>query len=297
VLTFEQAARQCHTAKAAEFRSAKHRDDWLSSLERYAFPLIGADPVAEISEPHVLKVLSPIWTTKTETASRVRGRMEVVLSWAKVQKMRTGDNPARWADNLKHTLARPSKLRRVKHRRALRWQDVPEFMASLTARDGNGSRCLEFAILTAARSREVRIATPAEIDKTAALWTVPADHMKAGRAHLVPLAPKALVLLKRIDADPDSKYLFPALRGGPLSDMALIKACRDIGVDATPHGFRSSFKEWARTQPGFLDEVSELSLAHVNSDETRVAYARDGLLDQRGKLLKLWAAFCYGIKK
>jgi integrase len=293
VLTFEQAARQCHASKSAEFRSTKHRDDWLSSLERYAFPLIGKDPVAEVAEPHILKVLTPIWTSKTETASRVRGRMEVVLSWAKVQKLRTGDNPARWADNLKHALPMPSKLKRVKHRRALHWQDVPEFMAALTAREGNGSRCLEFAVLTLARSREVRIATVAEIDKDAALWTVPAEHMKAGLLHHVPLAPKALSVLKRVEANPDSPYVFPALRGGALSDMALIKACRDLGVDATPHGFRSSFKDWARTQSTYLDEVSELCLAHVNDDATRAAYARDGLLDQRRKLLAKWAAHCY----
>lgn len=297
VLTFEQASRQCHATKSAEFRSAKHRDDWLSSLERYAFPLIGREPVAEIAEPHVLRVLSPIWTTKTETASRVRGRIETVLSWAKVQKLRAGDNPARWADNLKHALPMPSKLKRVKHRRSLGWRDVPEFMAELTRREGNGSRCLEFAVLTLARSREARIATLGEVDSKAALWTVPADHMKAGRLHLVPLAPKALAVLKRVERVADSHYLFPALRGGALSDMALIKACRDLEAEATPHGFRSSFKEWARTQTAFLDEVSELCLAHVNDDVTRAAYARDGLMDQRQKLLKLWADHCCGAGK
>jgi integrase len=227
--------------------------------------------------------------------------MEVVLSWAKVQKLRSGDNPARWADNLKHSLPSPAKVKKnrggVKHHRALPWQDVPAFMAALTTRDGTGSRCLEFSILTLARSREVRIATLGEIDRATALWHVPASNMKAGLAHTVPLVPRALAVLKRVEPVGDSPHVFAAVRGGALSDMTLIKACRDIGADCTPHGFRSSFKDWARTQPAFLDEVSELCLAHVNDDKTRAAYARDGLLDQRRKLLELWAKHCYSLVK
>lgn len=296
-VTFEQAARRYHKAKSAEFRNAKYRDDWMSSLERYAFALIGSVPVADITEAHVLSVLEPIWTTRTDTAGRVRGRMESVLSWAKVQKLRSGENPARWADNLKHTLPQPSKIRTVKHHRALHWRDVPAFVATLQTRKGNGSRCLEWAILTLARSREARIATLGEIDRRAALWHVPASNMKAGLAHTVPLVPQALALLKRVQRPDDSPYIFPNTLGTSLSDMTLLKACRDIGVDATPHGFRSSFKDWARTQPAFLDEVSELCLAHVNDDATRAAYARDGLLEQRRKLLELWAAHCYSMVK
>jgi integrase len=294
-VTFEQAARRCHAAKSGEFRSTKHRDDWLSSLVRYAFPVFGGLAVGDVQEPDVLRVLEPIWTAKTETASRVRGRIEVVLSWAKAQRLRTGENPARWSENLEHALPAPAKLRRPVHRRALHWRDVPEFMVTLGTRDGTGSRCLEFAVLTAARSREVRVAAWTEIDFASNVWRVPADHMKAGRPHTVPLSPQAVTLLRSIAPRADSPFIFPAARGGSLSDMTLIKACRDTGAGATPHGFRSSFKEWARTQPGFLDEVSELCLAHVNDDVTRAAYARDGLMDTRRELLERWANHCYSL--
>lgn len=299
VVTFEQAARQCHAAKAAGFRSTKHRDDWVSSLARYAFPDIGPVPVAEVDETHVLRVLNPIWTTKTETASRVRGRMETVLSWAKVQKLRAGDNPARWRGNLEHTLAKPTKLKKVTRRRALPWKAVPEFVAELRERNGYGARALEWVVLTLGRSMEARLATHAEIDMDTRLWTLAGPRMKSGLEHRVPLVRQSVQLVQRLRSMSDSPYLFPAPGGGPLSDMALLETVRQIKAPCTPHGFRSSFKEWARETQGaaFADEVSELCLAHVNSDETRAAYARDGLLDLRRQMLNKWAAFCYGARK
>ncbi|MFO7592811.1 MAG: integrase arm-type DNA-binding domain-containing protein, partial [Pseudomonadota bacterium] len=176
-LSFKEAAIQCHKVRAAEFRSAKHSKDWINSLERYAFPVFGSLPVAEVDVPHVLKALQPIWETRTETATRVRQRIEAVLAWATVSRYRSGDNPARWSGNLEATLAKPGKASRVRHHRALPWQEIPGFMANLRNMEGMGARALEFAILTAARSGEVRLATWEEIDLSAKVWTISADRM------------------------------------------------------------------------------------------------------------------------
>ena len=290
-MTFAEAARQYHETKAHEFRSAKHRADWLSSLERYAFESLGDLPVAEIELPHVLGVLKPIWHARTETAGRVRGRIEGVLHWATVSGYREGENPARWKGNLDVTLPAPKKIRKVKHHRALPWKDVPAFMADLRGRDGMGARALEFAILTAARSGEVRKARWPEIDLEARVWTVPGDRMKTGKPHRVPLSDDAVALLEALPRFEGSDLVFTAPRGGPLSDMSISAVCKRMGVDAVPHGFRSSFKDWARSSTSYPDEVSELALAHVNSDATRAAYARDELLPQRAELMAEWAKF------
>ncbi|WP_018169698.1 site-specific integrase [Thioalkalivibrio sp. ALMg9] len=290
-MTFADAARQYHEAKAHEFRSAKHRADWLSSLERYAFESLGDLPVAEIELPHVLGVLKPIWHERTETATRVRQRIEGVLHWATVSGYREGENPARWKGNLDVTLPAPQKIRKVKHHRALPWKDVPAFMADLRGRDGMGARALEFSILTAARSGEVRKACWTEIDLDARVWTVPGDRMKTGKPHRVPLSDDAVALLEALPRFEGSDLVFTAPRGGPLSDMSISAVCKRMGVDAVPHGFRSSFKDWARSSTSFPDEVSELALAHVNSDATRAAYARDELLPQRAELMAEWAKF------
>lgn len=290
-MTFAEAARQYHETKAHEFRSAKHRADWLSSLERYAFEPLGDLPVADIELPHVLGVLKPIWHERTETAARVRGRIEGVLHWATVSGYREGDNPARWKGNLDVTLPAPQKIRKVKHQRALPWKDVPAFMADLRGRDGMGARALGFIILTAARSGEVRKACWTDIDMDARVWTVPGDRMKTGKPHRVPLSDDAVALLEALPRFEGSDLVFTAPRGGPLSDMSISAVCKRMGVDAVPHGFRSSFKDWARNRTSYADEVSELALAHVNSDATRAAYARDELLPQRSRLMAEWAAF------
>ena len=292
-MTFEQAARRCHEAKVDEFRSEKHRKDWIAALERHAFPVIGSMPVGEIELPHIMRVLEPIWREKTETATRVRQRIESTLTWAAVSGFRSGENPARWDGNLREVLPNPSKITKVKHHRAIPWQDVPEFMQDLRKRQGMATRALEFAILTAARSSEVRKATWDEIDLEARTWTVPADRIKAGRKHTVPLSDDAVALLESLERFEGSPYIFPAPRGGALSDVALLNVCKRIGIDATPHGFRSSFKDWARNRTAYADEVSELALAHVNSDATRAAYARDGLLPQRTKLMADWSGFLH----
>lgn len=309
-LTFDEAARRCHEDKAHEFRNAKHRRDWISSLDRYASPVIGSLDVSQVEVAHVLEVLRPIWRERTETATRVRQRIEAVLEWARVNGARTGENPARWKGNLDHVLPNPSKIAKVQHHRALPWQKVGAFVADLRQREGMAAKALEFAILTAARSSEVRLATWDEIDLQARVWTVPADRIKSGKAHRVPLSDDAAALLRALPRMQDSPWIFPAPRGGPLSDMTLSalvkrmdaanvkaggKGWRDPadGGIATPHGIaRSSFKDWARSRTAYADEVSELALAHVNSDATRAAYARDELLPQRKQLMADWARFC-----
>jgi integrase len=291
-LTFDEAATSCWRTKSQEFKNRKHVAQWLSTITEYASPVIGSLPVADVELAHVVKVLEPIWNTKTETASRLRGRIESVLAWAKVSGYRTGDNPARWKGNLDHVLPKPSKVRKVNHHPALPWQDVPAFMVDLRKRDGMGARALEFLMLTAARSGEVRLATWAEIDLDAKLWTVPATRMKAGKTHRVPLSDPAIKLLKALPRFKGSDYVFTAARGGPLSDMSVSAVTRRMKVDAVPHGFRSSFKDWCRSATSYADEVSELALAHVSSDETRAAYARDELLPKRTRLMRDWAKFC-----
>ena len=291
-ITFDEAAASVFRVKSREFRSAKHRNDWKNSMATYASPVIGRLPVDAIELAHVVKVLEPIWTEKTDTASRLRGRIESVLAWATVSGYRKGDNPARWKGNLDHVLPTPKKVRKVKHLKALPWEDIGCFMANLRKREGMGARALEFAILTAARSGEVRLATWEEIDLQASMWTIPGERMKAGRPHRVPLSEPAVALLKALPRHESSPYVFTAPRGGTLSDMSLSAVTRRMGVDAVPHGFRSTFKDWCRAQTAYPDEVSELALAHVNSDATRAAYARDELLEKRARLMRDWAKFC-----
>ena len=291
-LTFKQAAQAFLKSKTSEFKNQKHARQWRTTLETYAIPKIGALPVNQIELAHVVSVLEPIWSTKTETASRLRGRIEAVLSWATVGGYREGDNPARWRGNLSHVLPKPTKIQTVRHHKALPWQDLGKFMDKLRKRNGTAARALEFAILTAARSGEVRLATWDEIDFDAKLWSVPGDRMKTSKPHKVPLSGHAIKLLKALPQQVGSDYIFAAQRGGPLSDMALSALTRRMKVDAVPHGFRSTFKDWARSSTSYPDEVSELALAHVNSDATRAAYARGELLPKRTRLMRDWAKYC-----
>lgn len=290
-LTFDEAARRFMESKTKEFANPKHAAQWKTTLETYASPIIGRLPVDRIELAHVVQVLQPIWEKKTETASRVRGRIESVLAWATVSGFRSGDNPAKWKGGLDVVLPKPSKIRKVTHHAALPWQSVPGFMVELRKQDGMGARALEFAILTAARSGEVRGATWAEIDLDAKLWTVAAVRMKAKKPHRVPLHGDVLKLLAALPRLGDSEFVFPSARGGALSDMTLSGVLRRMNVGAVPHGFRSSFKDWARSTTRFPDEVSELALAHVSTDATRAAYARDELLPQRAKLMTAWCQF------
>lgn len=304
-VSFEQAARQAFAKKAPEFRSKKHRDQWISRLEHYAFPKIGQLPVSEIDVNHVLDVLRPIWHTKTETATRVRQRIESVLTWAKVSGLREGDNPAEWRGNLKELLPDPNKLRRAQHFPALPYKRLPDFFKAVRAREGFSARALELVILTAARSGEVRGATWDEMDLKAGTWKIPADRMKNGKAHTVPLTKTAVEMLKALPRLEGNNYVFPAVRGGQMSDMSLTQLVRRMNTDnekpwidpatgrnITVHGLRSTFKDWCRERTRYPDEVSELQLAHINDDKTRAAYARSELIDKRRLMMADWEQFC-----
>jgi integrase len=297
-VTFAQAAKRWHREKSKEFRNDKHAADWLSSLERYAFPVVGTTFVSDIELAHVIKILEPIWSTKTVTATRVRERIESVLGWAAVQGLRSGENPARWKGYLDKVLPAPRKLKERKHYPALPWQEVGEFMADLRSRKGMAARALEFQVLTASRTGAVRGATWPEIDLEARVWKVPVTRPKghAGtkltKPHTVHLTDEALALLRALPRLDDSEFVFTSNRGGQMSDMAILQTLKRMRTDIVPHGFRSTFKDWARNSTSFADEVSELALAHVNSDATRSAYARDGMLSQRAEMLEAWAAYC-----
>jgi integrase len=290
-MTFAEAAQRCHRKKTAEFSNDKHVKDWISSIERYVTPRIGTMPVSDIDLPEILSVLKPIWTEKTETASRVRQRIEQVLNWATVSGYRTGENPARWAGNLSEILPKPSKIRKEKHFKSMPYQDVAAFMVELRNRPAMTARALEWIILTACRSSEARGATWDEIDLKNKIWTIPADRMKMDREHRVPLCDDAVKLLQKLPRFEGSNCLFTAARGGQLSDMSISMLCRRMKIDAVPHGFRSTFKTWATEMTSFPDLISEMALAHKVGNEVREAYARGDLLDKRRKLMDAWGRF------
>jgi integrase len=293
-MNFEECAGRYIEAHRAGWNNAKHVQQWQNTLATYAFPVIGRLLVRDIGLPHVLKVLEPIWTTKTETASRLRGRMESILDWAKGRGYRSGDNPAAWKGNLDSQLPRADRVAKVEHHPAVPVAEVGACMARIRAADGMGARALEFAILTAARSGEVRGATWAEIDLNAKVWTVPADRMKAKRDHRVPLSDAAMSILRRMAEEPrlaGSELVFPAARGGTLSDMTLSAVMRRLEIDAVPHGFRSTFRDWAAETTRYPREVAEMALAHTIGDKVEAAYRRGDLFDKRRRMMNDWAGF------
>jgi len=295
-ITFEQAAKRFITAKALEWRNTKHGDQWKNTLSQYAYPLIGKLMVRHVGRAHVIEVLEPIWSTKTETASRLRGRLEAILDWARVKGLRDeGVNPAVWRGNLDKLLSAPKRIQTVRNHPALPMEEMPAFMASLAAVDGISARCLEFAILTAARSGEARGAAWAEIDFNKAIWAIPAERMKARKEHRVPLTQAAIDLLKSLDVSAGSALIFPSPRsGGVLSDMSLLAVMRRQNLVATPHGFRSTFRDWASERTNYPREIAEVALAHVKSDATEAAYWRGDVLEKRRQMMADWAVFVAG---
>ena len=287
-ITFEEAAERYHRdVKAKELRNEKSRDDWLKLVKRHAYPVMGDLPVGEIERPHVLKVVEPLWPRPV--GQYVRSSLEAVLDWSAVRGYREGDNPASWS-TLKYVLPRPSKAHKVKHYAALPWQEAPAFLADLRKLGTVAAKALEFTILTAARSGEVRQATWDEIDLDAKLENVPAEHTKRLKRHRVPLSEPAIALLKSLPHR--EGLLFPGGKNGDRElydyELGLLK----LGRKTTVHGFRSSFKDWARSLgTRYTDEASELALAHVSSDATRAAYARDELIPERTRLMQEWAEF------
>ena len=291
-MPFEQAALSYIEAHEPSWSNVKHAQQWRNSLENYAYPVIGSMLVRDIQQTAVLAVLEPIWKTKTETASRLRGRIEQVLDWATARGYREGLNPARWRGHLDKLLPSPKKIAAVEHHAALPFQDLGMFMARLREQFGTGARALEFAILTAARSGEVRGAVWAEIDVQAQRWTIPASRMKAGREHRVPLSSATIQLLEALPRLADTDQIFPSPRGGQLSDMALTAVLRRMAVKAVPHGFRSTFRDWAAECTNYPNEVAEMALAHTVGDKVEAAYRRGDLLEKRHRLMADWAAFC-----
>jgi integrase len=291
-LTFDQCAEQYIAAHAAGWRNAKHADQWKNTLATYASPVIGKLLVRDVETPHLVKILTPIWATKTETASRVRGRIERVLGWATTSGYRTGENPARWRGHLENLLPKQSQVSTIEHHAAHSWRTVGAFMSRLREQDGMGARALEFAILTAARSGEVRGATWAEIDLDEALWTIKATRMKAKAEHVVPLSKPALKLLRALPRMAGTDLVFPSNRLSPLSDMTLAAVMRRMQVAATPHGFRSTFRDWCSESTNYPREVAEKSLAHTIPSAVEAAYRRGSLLDKRRRLMAEWATYC-----
>jgi integrase len=293
-MTFDQCRDVFIDAYKSAWRNEKHKAQWTSSLEAYVTPVFGSLPIQSIDVALVMKVLEPIWSTKPETASRIRGRIERVLDWAKVRGFRQGENPARWRGHLDALLPARGKVRQVRHHAALPYDEVGTFMAELRAREGIAARALEFAILTAARTSEVLGARWEEMDLDRKVWVVPPNRMKAGREHRVPLSRRAVAVLKTMHSLRQSDFVFPGQRRGkPLSDMSMLMMLRRMDrSDLTAHGFRSTFRDWAAERTNFPREVAEAALAHVVGDRTEAAYRRGDLFEKRRRLMDAWAAHC-----
>lgn len=290
--TFKFCALAYIDAHEAGWRNAKHAQQWRNTLETYAYPVIGNLLARDIGLPQVLAVLEPIWKTKTETAARLRGRIESVLDWATTRGYRSGLNPARWKGHLDTVLPAAGAVANAGHHSALPVAEVGAFIENLRAQAGMGARALEFTILTAARSGEVRGARWSEIDLDAAVWTVPGERMKAGKEHRVPLSDAALAVLKALPVIDREAPVFASPRGGMLSDMSLTAVLRRMKVDAVPHGFRSSFRDWCAERTNYPREVAEMALAHAIGDKVEAAYRRGDLFDKRRRLMADWASFC-----
>jgi len=311
--TFEAVAREFVEGQRPGWQSKKHADQWISTLEKHVFPIIGHEPVATLEHFHVLAVLTPIWPSIPETAQRVRQRIEAVLNHARAKGLRPSQlaNPAVWKGNLDATLPARRRISPVEHRPALPWQEMPAFMDALTKHDGMSAKALSFIILTAARTGAVLLMRWNEIDLKASVWTSPRLNMKGKKFHRTPLPQASIDLLLKVQplARAPTDIVFPSPRsGGPLSDMALSMLLRGMALDdlpegapprwrdiegiaIVPHGFRSTFKDWSLAH-GWQDDLSEKALAHKDKNAVRAAYARDDLLDQRRPLMDAWAAHC-----
>jgi len=294
-ITFREAADKYIASHRPGWKNDKHAAQWPASFETYAFPTLGSLSVATIDTAHVVKVLEPIWTTKTETASRLRGRIEAVLDWAKSRHYRDGDNPARWKGHLENLFPAKGKVAKVRHQPAMPFTDIPAFMAKLRGRDSVSARALEFLILTACRTGEVIGSKEEELDAKGTTWTVPPERTKSGREHRVPLCERAQSIVKALPREKNSPFLFPGGRTRkPLSNMAMLELLRGMPgcEDLTVHGFRSSFRDWAGEQTNYPREVAEAALGHVLGDKTEAAYRRGDALEKRRRLMEAWAGYC-----
>lgn len=292
--TFAECADAYISAHSAAWKSLPHLNQWRSSLKTHAFPVFGDLPVAAVDTGLVMKALEPIWATKTETAGRVRGRIESVLDWATVRNYREGDNPARWAGHLKVLLANLSKNRKVKHFPALLYEEMGAFMKILRQKDGVSARGLEFLILTATRTDEVMGAKWGEVDFDKGIWTISGERMKANTEHRIPLSSAALAVLETMRAAAQSDFIFPGKRANqPLGNASFRQLLKHLGrSDVTAHGFRSTFRDWTAERTAFPRDVAEMALAHTIGDKVEGAYRRGDLFDKRAKLMSAWADYC-----
>lgn len=296
VMTFEQCATAYIDAHKPGWKNAKHAGQWTTTLEAYVYPVFKEASVADIDRELVLQVLNPIWNEKTETASRIRGRIERILDWAFIKDYRSGDNPARWKGYLDNLLSRPGKARAVVHHAALPIQEVPHFMRNLRAQTHVSARAFEFCILTATRTNETLRMRWEELDEQAGQWIIPAARMKGGRDHRVPLSTRATEILAEMKRIRISEFVFPGGKlNRPLSSMVFLMMLRRLKqTDVTPHGFRSTFRDWAAERTDFPNEVVEMALAHTISNKVEAAYRRSDLLEKRRQLAETWAAYCLG---
>ena len=301
-LTFEGLAGEYIETHRSGWKSAKHANQWASTLEQYVYPVIGAKPPEQVTTDDLLMILKPIWNSKTETASRVRNRIELVWSYAKARKLCQGENPAAWRGHLDALLPKPSKVKTVRHHPALEPERVSHFINALRSVPGHGARCLELVILTATRSQEARLAQWKDLDLDNAIWTIPAANMKASKEHRVPLSDTVVNLIKSLPRVEGLDLLFPNREGKPISDMTLTQTIRRMdaktswrdhnGDVITAHGFRSSFRDWAGETTHHAREVVEHALAHQLPNKAEAAYARGSLFDKRRALMNDWADWC-----
>jgi integrase len=308
-MTFDQCAAEYIKDHQAGWKNAKHAEQWQSTLDTYASPVFGTLPVQAVDVALVMKALQPIWQTKTETASRVRGRIESVLSWATTRGFRAGENPARWRGHLENLLPARGKVRKVKHHPALPYAETGAFVVELQAQRSIGALALEFAILTVARTTEATSAEWSEFDLRAKLWTVPAGRIKGAKEHRVPLSARAIAILEELKRA-GGKYVFPGLKPKkPLSNMAMLAVVERMNErraangepkwmdpreekEIVPHGFRSTFRDWAAERTNFPNEMVEMALAHAIDDKVEAAYRRGDMFDKRRRLMDAWAEFC-----
>jgi integrase len=289
-VVFSDFAKECIKTKRAEWTNQKHGDQWEYTLKEFAYPIIGDKYLDEISTEDILAILSPIWTSKTETASRLRGRLEWILASATTRKLRTGTNPALWRGHLQTILPAPNKVKKVQHHKALPYRRVPQLISDLSGMSTVGALALEFTILNASRTGEVIGGLRSEVNDD--IWIIPSSRMKAKKEHRVPLSGRSLEILAIAKAmDADSKYLF-SINGKPLSNMAMPMALRRAGMDVTVHGFRSSFRDWVSEETGHPSDVAEMALAHTISNKVEAAYRRRDLLEKRRLLMNDWQAYC-----
>ena len=290
-VTFAQCAASYIESHKAEWRNATHAEQWTKTLESYADPVIGPLPVQDVDTGLVLKILEPIWSTKAETASRLRGRIENILDWAKARGYRFGENPARWKGHLNQLLPALCKKHRVMHHKAMPFPEVGAFVSRLRELPGVSARCLEFTILTAARTNEAIKAKPEEFDLSNATWTIPASRMKAKKEHRVPLSPRAVEIVREM-LKLEQDYLFASTgKGKPISNMAILTLLDRMEVKVTVHGYRSSFRDWAAERTAFPHEVCEMALAHTIANAAEAAYRRGDLFEKRRKLMDAWSDF------